>query len=105
MVGPVPALLPVLRGRLHFWLILSDAADLLDVVDPYSRCSLSEREPLLDRPHCFASFCFSRLAWFVLLVAIEVSHGLSRFAHVGLALAAGFGVDPLGGVFVQVDDG
>ena len=45
-----------------------------------------------------------------LLVAIEVSHGVSRltvlgcFAHVGLALAAGFGVDPLGGVFVQADD-
>ena len=61
----------------------------------------------LDRPHCFASFFFSRLAcWLVLLVAIEVRHGLSRcFAHVGLALAAGFGADPLGGVFVQVDDG
>ena len=59
---------------------------------------------LLVRPLCFASFSLG------LLVSIEVSHGvsclivLSCFARVGLALAAGFGVDPLGCVFVQVFD-
>ena len=45
-----------------------------------------------------------------MLAAIEISHGVSRltvfscFTRVGLVLAAGVDVDPLGGVFVQVVD-